>query len=148
MSTHRGGKNKRKGKNHFTPRAREIRERDPDQEYGWVLKMLGDCRVECICSDEVTRICHIRGNMRRRVWINTGDVVLISIREFEDGKGDIIHKYTSTEAEYLKQSRQFDPQGVQKTSNTNTDHIYEMGIQDFVDSSEDNTDAVIDFSQI
>jgi translation initiation factor 1A len=148
MSSRRGGKNKRKGKNNFTPRTREIRERDADQEYGWVLKMLGDCRVECICSDEVTRICHIRGNMRRRVWINTGDVVLISMREFEDSKGDIIHKYTTTEAEYLKQSRKFDPQDTQRSSNTNNDRIYETGIQDLSNAPEENTETVIDFSQI
>lgn len=34
--------------------------------------------------------------------INTGDVILLSLREFQDGKGDVILKYSSEEARNLK----------------------------------------------
>jgi hypothetical protein len=34
----------------------------------------------------------------RQVWINQGDIVLLSLREFQDGKADIIVKYTADEA--------------------------------------------------
>jgi translation initiation factor 1A len=40
--------------------------------------------------------------MRKRVWINIGDIVLVSLREFQDSKADIIHKYTPDEARSLK----------------------------------------------
>ncbi len=40
--------------------------------------------------------------MKNRVWIAVGDLVLVSNREFEDDKGDIIHKYTPDEVKDLK----------------------------------------------
>lgn len=56
--------------------------------------MLGNGRVEVYCFDSVKRIGNIRGKMKRRVWIATGDVVLISLRDFQNEKCDIILKYT------------------------------------------------------
>jgi len=37
-----------------------------------------------------------------QVWINPGDLVLISLRDFQEGKADIIMKYTPDEARSLK----------------------------------------------
>jgi translation initiation factor 1A len=54
--------------------------------------MLGNGRCDCMCIDGVKRLCHIRGKMRKRVWIATGDIVLISLRDFQDEKADIITK--------------------------------------------------------
>ena len=64
--------------------------------------MLGNARVEAFCFDGVSRLCQIRGQMRKRVWINVGDIVLVSLREFQDSKADIIWKYTPDEARSLK----------------------------------------------
>lgn len=63
--------------------------------------MLGDSRVEVKCADGTTRICLIRGKMVKRVWINTGDVILVGLREFDNGKADVIHKYSPFEAKSL-----------------------------------------------
>lgn len=64
--------------------------------------MLGDGRVALQCFDGVPRTGLIRGTMRRRVWINTGDIVLVGLREFEAEKADVIHKYTAEEARNLQ----------------------------------------------
>ena len=40
--------------------------------------------------------------MKNRVWIRAGDLVLVSLREFEDDKGDIILKYHPEEHRELK----------------------------------------------
>ena len=40
----------------------------------------------------------IRGKLRNRVWINAGDIILVSLREFGDEKADVIHKYYPEEA--------------------------------------------------
>ena len=40
----------------------------------------------------------IRGKLRNRVWINAGDIVLLSLREFGDDKADLIHKFYPDEA--------------------------------------------------
>ncbi len=77
--------------------------------------MLGNGRLEAFCFDGVNRLCHIRGKLRKRVWIGVvhgghaichgsrvvsptllprqGDIVLLGLREFQDQKADIIMKY-------------------------------------------------------
>ena len=40
-------------------------------EYAQVLRMLGNGRLEAMCMDGVKRLCHIRGKMRKKVWVNT-----------------------------------------------------------------------------
>jgi translation initiation factor IF-1 len=47
----------------------------------------------------------LRGNIRKGNWVSTGDLVLVSLRDFSisDNKIDIIKKYTYEESKYLKQ---------------------------------------------
>jgi hypothetical protein len=33
--------------------------------------MLGNGRLEAMCIDQTKRLCHIRGKMRKKVWVNT-----------------------------------------------------------------------------
>lgn len=40
--------------------------------------------------------------MRKKVWVGAGDIILVGLREFQDGKVDVIHKYNSDEARSLK----------------------------------------------
>jgi translation initiation factor 1A len=39
--------------------------------------MLGNGRLEALCFDGTKRLCHIRGKLRKKIWINQGDIVLI-----------------------------------------------------------------------
>jgi translation initiation factor 1A len=98
-----GGKKKKRSANSSFQNSfkRDMVLKEIDQEYGYVDKVLGDMRCNVIIKDKSEVICRICGSFRRRVWINTGDVVLISLRSFEN-KGDIIYKYNTEEAEYLK----------------------------------------------
>ena len=66
------------------------------------MRLLGNGRVEVNCFDGMKRICTIRGRMRNRVWINAGDIILVSLREFGDEKADVIHKYYPEEAYELQ----------------------------------------------
>ena len=36
-----------------------------------------------------------------QVWVAAGDIILVSLREFQDEKGDVILKYTADEARAL-----------------------------------------------
>ena len=45
--------------------------------------MLGQGRLEAQCMDGVKRLCHIRGKMRKKVWVNVGDIVLLGLREYQ-----------------------------------------------------------------
>lgn len=64
--------------------------------------MLGNGRLEAQCFDGEKRLAHIRGKLRKKVWINQGDIILLSLRDFQDAKGDVILKYTADEARNLK----------------------------------------------
>lgn len=77
--------------------------KEEGQEYATVNKVLGNSRFEVACFDSTTRIAHVRGTMRKSVWINTGDLILISLRDYQDGKCDIIHKYSPEDQRRLKQ---------------------------------------------
>jgi len=64
--------------------------------------MLGNGRLNAMCMDGTQRMCHIRGKMRKRVWINVGDIILLGLRDFQDEKADVILKYMADEARALK----------------------------------------------
>jgi len=56
--------------------------------------MLGNGRLEAQCFDGARRLAHIRGKLRKKVWINQGDIILLSLRDYQDEKGDVIMKYS------------------------------------------------------
>ena len=97
----KGGKNRRRGKNDGDEK-RELVFKEDGQEYAQVLRMLGNGRLEAQCIEGVKRLCHIRGKMRKKVWVNTGDIVLLGLRDFQDEKADVILKYLADEARSLK----------------------------------------------
>ncbi|KAI9228996.1 MAG: eukaryotic translation initiation factor 1A [Piptocephalis tieghemiana] len=98
----KGGKNRRRGKNNSEGTKRELVFREDGQEYAQVTKMLGGGRLEAQCFDGEKRLGHIRGKLRKKVWINQGDIILLSLREFQDDKADVILKYSADEARSLK----------------------------------------------
>ncbi|KAG5462999.1 MAG: eukaryotic translation initiation factor 1A, partial [Olpidium bornovanus] len=118
----KGGKNRRRGKNENDSEKRELVFKEDGQgcdfegggwpapqsaarrraEYAQVVKMLGNGRLEAQCFDGEKRLAHIRGKLRKKVWINQGDIVLLSLREYQDEKADVIQKYTADEARSLK----------------------------------------------
>ena len=70
---------------------------------GFVEMMLGAGKLRVICEDGKTRICRIPGRLRKRVWIRVNDVVLVQPWKVQsDERGDVIHKYTPTQASWLK----------------------------------------------
>ena len=68
--------------------------------------MLGDGRVMLKYVNGKNRLVEvmgiIRGSMRKRVWINVGNFVLVTERDYESEKVDIIHKYTDRNVHSLK----------------------------------------------
>jgi len=84
------------------PPRRDLEYKDDGQEYAQVVKMMGSGRCEVYCFDGATRLAHIRGAMRNKVWISISDFVLVGLRDFQDNKCDIILKYTTEEVRNLK----------------------------------------------
>ena len=108
-----GKKYKRRGKRGDEASKRELIFKTEDHEYAKVTKMLGSSRVMCIDTDFVVRNCLIRGKMRKRVWINPGDIVLIEKDEYNKKVGLVVHKYYPNEIrrlEKLKEITSFEPE--------------------------------------
>ncbi len=69
---------------------------------GRVVKISGGNQVIVQCVDGVTRLCRIRGKMKRRMWIRERDVVLVSPWDFDNKRADIIWRYIKDHADWLQ----------------------------------------------
>eukprot|EP01055_Gregarina_sp_Pseudo9_P003121 Gregarina_sp_Pseudo_9__3120@NODE_3312_length_683_cov_55_689441_g3024_i0_p1_GENE_NODE_3312_length_683_cov_55_689441_g3024_i0NODE_3312_length_683_cov_55_689441_g3024_i0_p1_ORF_typecomplete_len149_score19_78eIF1a/PF01176_19/4_9e28RsgA_N/PF16745_5/3_9e03RsgA_N/PF16745_5/0_39RsgA_N/PF16745_5/3_1e02_NODE_3312_length_683_cov_55_689441_g3024_i0127573 len=143
----KGGKNRRRGKNDAFGDKRELIVKEPEQEYAQVLKMLGNGRVEAQCVDGSKRLCHIRGKMRKKVWINAGDVVLVSLREYQDEKADIIHKYNPDEVRTLRNMREI-PEAFRVVETMGAEGYGSGDEGDDIDFEEDDNRDAIDIMDV
>ncbi len=110
MPNAKGGKKFKRGKKN-TSFERKMIYKDPkeDQEYGKVVRAMGNGRFEIQCFDGKTRMGIIAGNMRKRVWVNKDDIILFSKWEFttDDDKCSIVHKYDIDESRKLQKEGEF-----------------------------------------
>ena len=102
-NTGMGGNKRKKGKKQVQE-DRELTYKGESEEYAQVIKILGDGRFECNCADGVKRVAHVRGKMRQRIWIANGDIILVSLRDFEPEKCDVVEKYKEKEVAKLKKA--------------------------------------------
>jgi translation initiation factor 1A len=83
-----------------------IRVRIPQKKNREVLcvveKLLGGRRVLVQCMDGVDRMARIPGRLKRRQWVQTGDVVIIVPWDFQDEKADLIYRYKRPQVEWLR----------------------------------------------
>ncbi|KAI1082110.1 nucleic acid-binding protein [Whalleya microplaca] len=104
-----GGKNcRRYKKDDGQENERELLFKEDSQVYARIEKVFGSGRFSARVLDndgspnkQKVRLAIIRGSMRsmrKKVHIVLNDIILLSLREFQDDKADIIHKYTSDEA--------------------------------------------------
>ena len=96
-------KGKKTGNN---PSFKQLILKEDGTEYATLGKLLGNCRINCDCHDGRERIGHIRGKMQKRVWLKQGDLVLVSVRDFQDDKCDIVHKYSEDDKSQLLKMNQ------------------------------------------
>ncbi|MCC5994192.1 MAG: translation initiation factor eIF-1A [Candidatus Aenigmarchaeota archaeon] len=70
---------------------------------GVVEAMVGGDRMRVLCEDGKERICRIPGKLRKKVWIKEGDLILVMPWKVQsDKRGDVIFRYTPTQASWLK----------------------------------------------
>ena len=104
--------------------SRELILKEDGQEYAQILKMYGGGRCEVYVMDGQIRTGTIRGSMqnrKRRVWINKEDIVLVSLRNFENKKCDIVHKYTDEEVRVLRKKGHLPDKRLQDDDSENDD---------------------------
>lgn len=66
-----------------------------------VTDIVGANYVKVMCMDGVPRVCRIPGKLRKKVWINVKDVVLVGIWEFQKDRGDVLYRYERDERKKL-----------------------------------------------
>jgi len=85
----------------------------PNEKEGQVLcvvtDIIGGNYVRVFCQDGKTRMGRIPGKLRRRMWINPKDIVLLGVWEFRDDRGDVLYRYTRDERKKLLERKVLDP---------------------------------------
>jgi initiation factor 1A len=115
MPNQTGGKNYKKSKHSGGSQKPTMIDRQPDQQYARVIKNLGNCNLLVYCNDNKVRISHIRGALRKRCPIHVGDILLVSLRDFETyapgerERSDIVAKYSADLLSKLRKQEDINP---------------------------------------
>ena len=111
MTRHQGigGNKSRKAKKNatYSINKNDLVKKDEDQMYARVIALLGNGRLNALCDDGETRLCKIRGKMMKKDFIKTDGIILVSKRDYEDRKADVIHKYNDEEVKVLSNEADF-----------------------------------------
>ena len=68
---------------------------------GVIVQRLGGNRMDIKTTDGKTRNCRVPGRYKRKLWLRPKDIVMIVPWDFDDSKGDVIYKYSSSEINQL-----------------------------------------------
>ena len=103
-----GNKKRRGGKRHSKMKTYSLDDlipsKDCNQSYAYVSQKYGDGRYSIMCYDKVTRMGIASGKLKKSSRIDKGALVLVSLREYQDDKCDIIYHYTAEDIDKLTKS--------------------------------------------
>ena len=136
----KGGKKHKTHKNSTESTKRPLLIKEPGQEYAIITKLLGNCRLEIKCGDDKNRLGIIRGSMKKKIWLHVDDYILIGLREFEDDKADIIHKYYPEEVNILKNNNDLPTCLLKNVNSNNYDNEDSEKDNIFFDKIENDSD--------
>ncbi len=75
--------------------------RNRGEVFGIASQLLGAARIRVMCEDNTSRMGRITGKMKKKMWIREGDLLVIRPWGFQEGKADILFRYSRTQAQYL-----------------------------------------------
>jgi translation initiation factor 1A len=75
--------------------------RNRGEVFGIASQLLGAARIRVMCEDNVSRMGRITGKMKKKMWIREGDLLIIRPWGFQEGKADILFRYSRTQSQYL-----------------------------------------------
>ena len=113
---------------------------NPDLLYGIILKKLGGKNLNVKCSDGKERIGRISGSMWKRSFMQVGDFVLISKRDFSttDNKCDILYKYQQHHANTIISTYNITTLKNDKSNNSSELFFQENDFDDDEDEEDDD----------
>ena len=75
--------------------------RNRGEVFGIASQLLGAARIRVMCEDSVSRMGRITGKMKKKMWIREGDLLVVRPWGFQEGKADILFRYSRTQSQYL-----------------------------------------------
>ena len=75
--------------------------RNRGEIFGVANQLLGAARIQVMCEDSVSRMGRITGKMKKKMWIREGDLLILRPWGFQEGKADILFRYSRTQSQYL-----------------------------------------------
>jgi len=66
--------------------------------FGIADQLLGASKIRVMCEDGTSRVGRIPGKIKKRMWIREGDLLIISVWDFQPDKCDVRFRYTKTQA--------------------------------------------------
>jgi len=121
-----------------TDRPLVLKDIEQAQEYAQINKAYGNGRFEANCFDGKIRLAHARGNLKKKkIFVKAGDVVLLSLREFEDSKCDILYVYLEKEIKELKKIGEI-PNSISNDLNTKQEEDDGIDFDDEEDETEED----------
>jgi initiation factor 1A len=136
----KGGKGYKKG-SHESSKQPECNWED-GQQYGRVLKTLGNKRFRVLCNDTKERICKLAGSLRKSQWCEEGTFVVLSLRGLSSGQsgsgedvGDILDVVEHSWVSKLKKDEK-----INKLLFGKSDDKQEKEQDDLFDNDEDEKD--------
>jgi translation initiation factor 1A len=75
--------------------------RNRGEIFGIASRLMGAARIQVMCEDSSSRMGRITGKMKKKMWIREGDLLIIRPWGFQEGKADILFRYSRTQSQYL-----------------------------------------------
>lgn len=103
MKNKGGNQAKKKGRKNVQRKTYSLDDliKGPGEDYAYVQDKFGDGRFRVICYDKVTRLGIVRGKIKNSCRMLRGSLALVSIRDYEDAKCDIIYEYLPDDIDKL-----------------------------------------------
>ena len=151
MPVKKGGNKAKKAKKVTVEISRILEFKEDGQEYGQITKTLGGARFEINCFDKKQRLGHSRGALKKKkVFVKMGDIVLVSLRDYQDEKCDILMVYNPKEVKELIKLAEISPTAI--VSFEVSDHKDEdIGVEfeeEIIEEEKPDRDDIIDFDLI
>ena len=141
-----GKKHKRGKKDGYETKA--LRLKEDGQEYAQIKALKGNCRFDVFCFDGKERMATLCGTMRKRKFVNLNDVVLVSLRDFQDQKCDIIDSYDDNQVRALKEMKHIPDSIKLGEENEFTDDLDGIEFTNDIPMSESDDEGSIDLEEI
>lgn len=60
-----------------------------NEMFGIADQLLGASKIKVMCEDGVSRVGRIPGKIKKRMWIREGDLLIVSVWDFQPDKCDV-----------------------------------------------------------